>query len=42
MDNIVLVILTVFLGLFGLMLSFYLSLCFIQWIGDILEGLKRK
>ena len=22
-------------GLFGMMLSFYLALCFIQWIGDV-------
>ena len=24
-------------GLFGMMLSFYLSLCFIQWISDVVE-----
>tara|TARA_B100001250_G_C19280753_1_gene563170 strand:- start:380 stop:514 length:135 start_codon:yes stop_codon:yes gene_type:complete len=24
-------------GLVGLMLSFYLALCFIQWIGDVVE-----
>ena len=24
-------------GLFGLMLSFYLVLCFIQWISDVIE-----
>ena len=25
-------------GLFGLMMSFYLSLCFITWIGEFLEN----
>ena len=25
-------------GLFGFMLSFYLSLCFIQWVGDFIES----
>ena len=24
-------------GLFGMMLSFYLALCFIQWISDVVE-----
>tara|TARA_Y100000593_G_scaffold16734_1_gene33254 strand:- start:987 stop:1124 length:138 start_codon:yes stop_codon:yes gene_type:complete len=24
-------------GLFGLMMSFYLALCFIQWISDVVE-----
>ena len=24
-------------GLFGIMLSFYLLLCFIQWIGDVVD-----
>ena len=24
-------------GLVGLLLSFYLGLCFIQWIGDVIE-----
>ncbi len=24
-------------GLFGIMLSFYLLLCFIQWISDVVE-----
>jgi len=24
-------------GLFGLMLSFYLVLCFIQWVSDVIE-----
>ena len=29
-------------GLFGLMLSFYLALCFIQWVGDIIENRPWK
>ena len=24
-------------GLFGIMLSFYLVLCFIQWVSDVIE-----
>ena len=24
-------------GLFGMMLSFYIVLCFIQWIGDVID-----
>ena len=24
-------------GLFGMMLSFYLALCFIQWISDVID-----
>jgi hypothetical protein len=24
-------------GLFGLVMSFYLGLCFIQWFGDVIE-----
>ena len=33
--EMVLGILTVLGGLFAMMLSFYLLLCFIQWIGDV-------
>ncbi len=29
-------------GLFGLIMSFYLALCFICWIGDILENKKWR
>ena len=25
-------------GLFGLMMSFYLSLCFVTWLGEFLES----
>ena len=24
-------------GMFGMMLSFYLALCFIQWISDVID-----
>ena len=24
-------------GLFGMMMSFYILLCFIQWIGDVID-----
>ena len=29
-------------GLFGLMLSFYLSLCFICWVGEFIENKPWK
>jgi hypothetical protein len=29
-------------GLFGLMMSFYLSLCFITWISDVVEQKKWR
>ena len=29
-------------GLFGLMMSFYLSLCFVTWMGDFLENKPWK
>ena len=29
-------------GLFCLVMSFYLSLCFITWIGDFLENKKWR
>ena len=29
-------------GLVGLLLSFYLTLCFIQWIGDMVEHKKWR
>ena len=34
-DNILIQVLMLFGGMFGMMLSFYLLLCFIQWIGDV-------
>ena len=33
--NLLLSIIVMIGGLFGMMLSFYLSLCFIQWISDV-------
>ncbi len=35
--GIVLGVLMLLGGLFGLMLSFYLLLCFIQWVSDVVE-----
>ena len=35
--NLLLSIIVMIGGLFGMMLSFYLALCFIQWISDVVE-----
>ena len=35
--DVMLGILYIMGGLFGMMLSFYLALCFIQWISDVVE-----
>lgn len=35
--NLLLSIIVMIGGLFGMMLSFYLALCFIQWISDVIE-----
>ena len=35
--NIVLGVLMIMGGLFGMMLSFYMVLCFIQWVSDVIE-----
>ena len=35
--EMVLGILTVLGGLFSMMMSFYIVLCFIQWIGDVID-----
>ena len=35
--NILLGVLSLMGGLFGMMLSFYLTLCFIQWVSDVVE-----
>ena len=37
LDNILLQVIIVIGSLFGMMLSFYLALCFIQWISDVIE-----
>ena len=29
-------------GLFGMMMSFYLALCFIQWVSDVVEYKKWR
>jgi len=36
-DNMLLGVLMMMGGLFGMMLSFYIVLCFIQWISDVVE-----
>ena len=36
-DNMLLGVLMMIGGLFGMMLSFYLALCFIQWVTDVIE-----
>ena len=35
--NILLQVVCILGGLFGLMMSFYLALCFIQWVTDVIE-----
>ena len=35
--NILLGVLSLMGGLFGMMLSFYIALCFIQWVSDVVE-----
>ena len=35
--NVLLGVLCLVGGLFGLMLSFYLLLCFIQWVSDVVD-----
>ena len=35
--NLLLSIIVMIGGLFGMMLSFYLLLCFIQWISDVVD-----
>ena len=37
LDNMLLGVLYCIGGMFGIMLGFYLSLCFIQWISDVIE-----
>ena len=36
-SNMLLQIIVMIGGLFGMMLSFYLALCFIQWISDVVD-----
>ncbi len=35
--ELVLGVLMIMGGLFGIMLSFYIVLCFIQWLSDVIE-----
>ena len=35
--NVLIGVLGLIGGMFGMMLSFYLALCFIQWISDVIE-----
>jgi len=37
LDNILLQVIIGIGSLFGMMLSFYLALCFIQWVSDVIE-----
>ena len=37
MDNLFFGVLYCIGGLFGMMLSFYILLCFIQWVSDVIE-----
>ena len=36
-SDLLIQVLMLFGGLFGMMLGFYLVLCFIQWIGDVID-----
>ena len=36
-NNMVLGVLMMMGGLFGMLLSFYILLCFIQWLSDVVE-----
>ena len=37
LNNIMLPLIVGFIGLFGIMISFYILLCFIQWMADVVE-----
>ena len=37
LDNMLFGVLYCIGGLFGMMLSFYILLCFIQWVSDVIE-----
>ena len=37
LDNMLLGVLYCIGGMFGIMLGFYLSLCFIQWVSDVVD-----
>ena len=37
LDNMLFGIVCMIGGLFGMMMSFYILLCFIQWVSDVIE-----
>ena len=37
LDNMLFGVLYLISGLFGMLMSFYILLCFIQWISDVIE-----
>ena len=37
LDNMLIQVLMLFGGMFGMMLGFYVLLCFIQWVSDVVE-----
>jgi hypothetical protein len=42
MNNILISIGCILGGIFGIMMSFYLTLCFIQWVADVIENKKWR
>ena len=37
LDNMLFGIIYLIMGLFSMMMSFYILLCFIQWVSDVIE-----
>ena len=37
LDNMLFGVIYLIMGLFGMMMSFYILLCFIQWISDVVD-----
>ena len=37
LDNMLFGVVYLIMGLFSMMMSFYILLCFIQWIGDVVD-----
>ena len=37
MDNVLLQVIILIGGLFSMMMSFYILLCFIQWLSDVVD-----
>ena len=42
LDNLLIQIGCILGSLFGMMLTFYLALCFIQWISDVIDEQRWK